>query len=181
MLRGWRAYVEQAPDEVTSVIVTITFPADPDMPEAVHDRAVAIVGGVYAGDVEEGIEEMQPLRELGTVLFDMSGPTPFVGVQSGFDPLFPRNQLQAYWKSQYLDELPDDAIDTIAAKAQRPAGAADAREHLPHGRSDRRRRARGRPRSTSARRRTWSRSTGCGRTPATTRPTSAGCARPGRT
>ena len=65
---------------------------------------------------------MQPLRELGTPLFDMSGPTPFTGVQSGFDPLFPRNTLQAYWKSQYLDELPDAAIDLITTKAQdRPA------------------------------------------------------------
>ena len=35
----------------------------------------------------------------------MSGPTPFTQVQSGFDPLFPRNTLRAYWKSQYLDEL----------------------------------------------------------------------------
>ena len=122
VMRGWRSYVEQAPNEVTSVIVTITFPANPEMPEAVHDRAVAIVGGVHSGGVEEGLEEMQPLRELGTVLFDMSGPTPYVGVQSGFDPLFPRNQLQAYWKSQYLDSLPDEAIDTIAGKANdRPA------------------------------------------------------------
>ena len=52
----------------------------------------------------------------------MSGPTPFVGVQAGFDPLFPRNQLQAYWKSQYLDALPDEAVDAIAARANdRPA------------------------------------------------------------
>jgi FAD binding domain-containing protein/berberine-like enzyme len=122
VLRKWREYVEQAPDEVTSVCVTITFPANPEMPEAVHDRPVAIIGGVYAGDVDEGLRVMQPLRELGTPLFDMSGPTPYTAVQQGFDPLFPRNQLQAYWKSQYLDELSDEAIDMIAGKAQdRPA------------------------------------------------------------
>ena len=122
VLRGWRDYVAQAPDEVTSVVVTITFPANPEMPEAVHDRAVAIVGGVYVGDAEEGLREMPPLRELGTPLFDMSGPTPFTAVQSGFDALFPRNTLRAYWKSQYLDELPDAAIDVIADRARnRPA------------------------------------------------------------
>ena len=49
------------------MIVSITFPANPEMPEAVHDRAVAIVGGVHGGDLEEGLEQMQPLRELGTV------------------------------------------------------------------------------------------------------------------
>jgi FAD/FMN-containing dehydrogenase len=122
VMRRWRSYVESAPDEVTSTCVTITFPANPELPEAIHDRPVIIVGGVHTGDVEAGLAEMQPLRELGTVLFDMSGPTPFVGVQSGFDPLFPRDTLRAYWKSQYLDELSDEAIDTIAAKAQdRPA------------------------------------------------------------
>jgi FAD/FMN-containing dehydrogenase len=117
ILRGWRAYTAAAPDEVTSVVVTITFPADPELPEAVHDRPVAIVGGVYAGDPEEGLRVMDPLRRLGTPLFDMSGPTPFTAVQSGFDPLFPRNTLRAYWKSQYLDELSDDAIDVIAGAA----------------------------------------------------------------
>jgi FAD/FMN-containing dehydrogenase len=123
VMRGWRSYVESAPDEVTSTCVTITFPANPELPEAIHDRAVIIVGAVHAGaDAEAGLADMQPLRELGTVLFDMSGPTPFVGVQTGFDPLFPRDTLRAYWKSQYVDELTDQAIDTIAAAANdRPA------------------------------------------------------------
>jgi hypothetical protein len=92
------------------------------MPDALHFRPVAIIGGVYAGDVEEGMKAMQPLRELGTVLFDMSGPTPFTAVQSGFDPLFPRNALRAYWKSLYLRELSDETIDVIAGRAlDRPA------------------------------------------------------------
>jgi FAD/FMN-containing dehydrogenase len=122
VLRGWRDYVEQAPNEVTTVCVGITFPANPELPEAIHDRPVVIVGGVFVGDVEEGLKITAPLRELGTPLFDMSGPTPFVGVQTGFDPLFPRGQLRAYWKSQYLNELSDDAIETIAGKAgERPA------------------------------------------------------------
>jgi FAD/FMN-containing dehydrogenase len=122
VLRRWRDYVEEAPDEVTSVCVTITFPADPDMPEAVHNRSVAIIGGVYAGDVDKGMEVLQPLRELGTALADISQPMPFTAVQAAFDPFFPRNTLRAYWKSQYLDELSDDAIDTIASRAQdRPA------------------------------------------------------------
>jgi FAD/FMN-containing dehydrogenase len=122
VMRGWRDFADLAPNEITSVCVTITFPANPDMPEAVHDRPCIIVGAVYAGDLDDGLQALEPLRRLGTVLFDMSGPTPFTAVQTGFDPLFPRNELQAYWKSQYLTELTDEAIDVIAAKAQeRPA------------------------------------------------------------
>ena len=122
VLRGWRSYVSEAPDEVTSVCVTITFPAAPDFPEVVHDRAVAVIGGVYVGDADEGMKVMQPLRELGTLLMDMSQPMPFTAVQTAFDPFFPRNTLRAYWKSQYLAELSDEAIDVIADRAQdRPA------------------------------------------------------------
>jgi FAD/FMN-containing dehydrogenase len=122
VMRRWRDFADGAPNEITSVCVTITFPANPEMPEAVHDRPVIIVGAVYAGDPDEGMTALQPLRELGTVLFDMSGPTPFTAVQQGFDPLFPRGELRGYWKSQYLEGLSDDAIDVIAAKAQeRPA------------------------------------------------------------
>jgi hypothetical protein len=107
---------------VTSICVTLTFPADPEMPEAIHDRPIVIIGGVYAGDADEGMEVMRPLRELGTVLFDMSAPTPLTAVQTGFDPLFPRGELRAYWKSQYLGQLSDEAIDEIATRVQdRPA------------------------------------------------------------
>jgi len=122
ILRGWRKYVEAAPNEVTSVCVSLTFPADPEMPEAIHDRPVAVIGGVYADDPDEGMKVLQPLRELGTHLVDLSQPMPFTAVQAAFDPLFPRNQLRAYWKSQYLDELSDGAIDLMAAKAaERPS------------------------------------------------------------
>ena len=46
---------------------------------------------------------MQPLRELGTHLADISGPIPFVGVQTAFSTeFFQRQRLRSYWKSTYL-------------------------------------------------------------------------------
>jgi FAD binding domain-containing protein/berberine-like enzyme len=121
VMKGWRDHTNGSPNELTSVVVTITFPANPEMPEVIHDRPVAIVGAVWAGDADEGMEATKPLRELGTPLFDMSGPTPYTGVQTGFDPLFPRGQLRAYWKSQYVNELTDECIDTMSARAlERP-------------------------------------------------------------
>jgi hypothetical protein len=116
--RRWRDHAADAPDEVTTFVVTMTFPAAPEMPEVLHDRPVAIVGAVHCGpDPEAGMTALQPLRELGRPLFDMSQPMPYAAVQSAFDPFFPRQAPRAYWKSQYLDELTDDAIDAIAARA----------------------------------------------------------------
>lgn len=119
----WRRYVSEVEDEVTSVVVTTTFPADPHMPEVLHDTEVVIVGGVYTGDPEEGMNATKPLRELGTPLFDMSQPMPFTAIQSGFDGLFPRGQVHSYWKAQYADELTDELIATFADLARtRPSG-----------------------------------------------------------
>ena len=117
VIRGWREYVDGAPDEVTSVAVSFTFPEVPDLPPVVHNRACLVVGGVYAGDLDEGLQVLKPLGSLGTPLADLSGPAPFTFVQSAFDGLFQRGQFRSYWKSQYLDELSDDAIDTFVALA----------------------------------------------------------------
>jgi hypothetical protein len=81
-----------------------------------------VVAAVYSGDEEEGMSALQPLRELGTPLADISQPMPYVAVQTAFDPFFPRGHLQSYWKSLYVRELSDEVIDLIAARAQnRPA------------------------------------------------------------
>jgi FAD/FMN-containing dehydrogenase len=81
-----------------------------------------VVGGVYAGPPEEGMRVMQPLRELGQPLADISQPMPFTAVQTAFDGLFPMGKIQSYWKAQNLRALPDDAIAVIAERArQRPS------------------------------------------------------------
>jgi hypothetical protein len=126
ILRGWREFLASAPNEVASVAVVLTFPPVPDLPEVLHNRACLIVGGVYAGNLEEGTAALQPLRELGTPLADLSGPEPFTQVQSGFDPFFPRLHFHSYWKSQFLNDLSDEAIDTFVALASdRPQPLCD--------------------------------------------------------
>ena len=98
------------------------MPADPSLPPAIHNQACLVIGGVFVGAPEAGMKVMQPLRELGTPLADISQPMPFTAVQSAFDGLFPMGKLQSYWKAQYLAELPDEAIAVIAATANgRPA------------------------------------------------------------
>jgi len=122
ILPRWRDYCVGAPDEVTSVAVAITMPAAPTLPPPIHNQACLIIGGVYVGAAEDGMKVMQPLRELGTPLADISQPMPFSMVQTAFDPLFPMGKLQSYWKAQNLADLPDEATEVIAARAnQRPS------------------------------------------------------------
>ena len=127
VLRRYRDHLEGAPDEVTAeaVIVASNMPADPHLPEPVHNEKCLIVAAVHAGDADEGMAALQPLRELATPLADISQPMPFAVVQTAFDGFFPRGQLHGYWKSLYLREFADDAIDVMVARAaERPAGTS---------------------------------------------------------
>ncbi len=117
VLRNWRAFLADAPDEVSSLVVAITFPVDPHVPPPVQGQTCIVAGGVFVGDVEEGLRVLAPLGQLGTPVFDLTQPMPFTFVQSAFDALTPRGEFRQYWKSQYLDELTDDAIDAFAELA----------------------------------------------------------------
>jgi FAD/FMN-containing dehydrogenase len=120
VLRRFRDWVRTAPDDVTpgAIVFGTKMPAAAELPEPIHGEKVLAVTGVHAGAADEGIAILQPLRELGTALADISQVLPFTAVQTAFDGFFPRGQLQSYWKSTYLDELPDGAIDVMVETAR---------------------------------------------------------------
>ena len=109
MLRGFREYAETAPDEVNCMTVAISFPEDEHLPPPVHNQKCFVVASVYVGDPEEGMRVLQPLRELGTPLADISQPMPWRIVQAAFDAFFQRQEVRTYWKSTSATELPGRA------------------------------------------------------------------------
>ena len=125
LLPAWRDYMASAPDELNSLAICWSVPPGDPFPPEHHGKDVFVVAAAYAGPVEDGEPVVQPLRELGRPLIDLSGPWPWVGLQSGFDALFPKGQYR-YWKSRALAELSDAAIDDIADFAnRRPAPLTD--------------------------------------------------------
>src|SRR5215210_5294159 len=112
VIRAWRDFTADAPDELNSVLVLWSVPDDEHFPEELRRRPMVVVAAVYVGPVEEGERFMQPLRELATPLMDLSGPIPYTALQGAFDPFFPKGRLY-YWKSTYVDDLSDEAIDTM--------------------------------------------------------------------
>jgi len=51
-------------------------------------------------------------------LIDLSGPWPWVGLQSGFDAMFPKGEHR-YWKSRAVADLSEAVIDEIVDFAER--------------------------------------------------------------
>jgi FAD/FMN-containing dehydrogenase len=116
VLRAWRDYAPEAPDEVTPEIGLWSIPPLPEVPEELHWAPVVVVAGLYAGPPGEAGPALAPLRQLGRPLEDMSATGPYVEAQSALDDLFPVGG-RYYWKSHFLDELGDAAIATIVEHA----------------------------------------------------------------
>jgi FAD/FMN-containing dehydrogenase len=116
LFRAWRAWASTAPEEAMSRALFWWMPEAPQLPPAVHNQQVLIVGAIYTGPPEEGQRILQPLRELGTPLVDLGAEMPFRMFQAAFDAFFPKGQLASYWKSIYLNELTEDLSDLIVSR-----------------------------------------------------------------
>ena len=66
----------------------------------------------YNGPVEEGERALAPLRAFGPPVADLIEPMPYVAWQSALDAGFPHGN-QVYWRSDFITELSDAAIDTL--------------------------------------------------------------------
>jgi FAD/FMN-containing dehydrogenase len=117
ILKRFGEFMSQAKDEVGVLAVIWTFPEAEAYPKEVWGKQFVALAGPYAGTVEEGERALQPLRELGTILLDMSGPSSYVAIQALFDEEYPVGR-RYYWKSSYLSGLSDDTIETLLARGR---------------------------------------------------------------
>jgi len=112
VLRYYREFAAQAPDELTVWAVMRKAPPLPFLPEEVHGTEVLILACLYAGDMAEGERALQPLREFGTPIADVISPHKYTDFQQAFDPLLVEGQRN-YWKSHDFLELSDGLLDTV--------------------------------------------------------------------
>jgi len=112
ILRFYREWSKDAPDELTTLVSLATAPPAPFIPEEWHGQRIVIIPGVYAGSVEDGERAMRPLRQLGEPVADLMGPLPYVAMQSLLDPLWGPG-AHNYFKAGWLRGLDDRAIDTL--------------------------------------------------------------------
>lgn len=111
VLRAWRDYADNAPDEVGSGFAVITAPPEPFVPDELKGKTVCGIAAIYVGDPEAGTDAMQPIKDLAPAV-DLIGPMPYTAFQAMLDAAAPRG-MQNYWRGEYLRELSDGAIDTF--------------------------------------------------------------------
>ncbi|WP_163381567.1 FAD-binding oxidoreductase [Cyclobacterium sp. SYSU L10401] len=104
MLKFFRNFTKNAPDELTTYAFTMTSP------EGMPMAGMALC---YCGhDLKEGEKLIAPLRAFGPPLVDMIGPMPYLQQQAMLDPTVPHGQF-SYWKANQLTSLSDEAISTF--------------------------------------------------------------------
>lgn len=116
VLRAWRDFTRDAPDELSVWAVLRKAPPLPFLPAEVHGQDVVVMALLHAGTVAQGEQAAAPVLRFGTPLGMALGPAPYAGFQTAFDPLLAKGGRN-YWKSHNFSAMSDAAIDVVIAAA----------------------------------------------------------------
>ena len=108
VLRFYRDYCRTIPDEAEAFAALLTSPEG--------DPLTALLLG-YNGDLDEGERVLAPARQFGSPIVDLVSPMPYVQRQTLIDDLGVHG-LHRYWKSGFMPELGDDAIDLMVERSE---------------------------------------------------------------
>jgi FAD/FMN-containing dehydrogenase len=118
VLRFYREFMADAPDEVGGGAAFLTAPPAPFVPAELHGQhVVAIVAAAFT-DPERGEELLRPLREFGPPPVDVVAPMPYTAFQQMLDAGNPPG-LYNYWKAELVDELTDELIEASLAQGDK--------------------------------------------------------------
>jgi FAD/FMN-containing dehydrogenase len=118
VLRFYRDWITDCPDELMTIVVQRKAPALPVVPPDLVGKHVIVVAACYAGPVEDGERVVRPLKQFGSPVLDLCMPKPFLVHQQMFDPSFRRGWWY-YVRSCDVAELSDDVIEVVAEHGRR--------------------------------------------------------------
>ncbi len=117
VMEWYREYIVEAPEDITGFFIFLKVPSPPFPEELKSEKMGAIIWN-YSGPLDQAEGIFESIRKAVPPVFDHVGPMPFPALQSLFDPVLPPG-LQWYWRSDFFNELTDDAIDIHLEHASR--------------------------------------------------------------
>lgn len=121
VLRAWRDFTTEAPDELSVWTVLRKAPPLPFLPASSHGQDVVVFALMHCGSVEAGERAAAPVLQFGDMLGSHLGPTPYAGFQTAFDPLLAPGSRN-YWKSHNFSRIDDAALDRMMEAAASAPG-----------------------------------------------------------
>jgi FAD/FMN-containing dehydrogenase len=109
VLRFFREVTASVPDELTLNAGLLHAPDGSGVP-------LAAIVACHCGSLAEGEAGTRQIKRFGSPIVDTIGPASYVDTNTTiFDPGFPRG-ARNYWKSSFLAQLGDAAIDALIAQ-----------------------------------------------------------------
>jgi FAD/FMN-containing dehydrogenase len=105
VLRFFRDFTASLPDEFT------VFAGLIHAPDGSGTKLAAIVTG-HCGSLAAGEAATRSLKQFGSPVMDAIGPIHYCQLNGMLDAAYPKGALN-YWKSSFLGQMSDDAIDTM--------------------------------------------------------------------
>ena len=110
VLRRWRDWAAEAPDEVTTSCRILRLPPLPELPEFLRGRSIIVIDGAVLADDERAAAILAPLRDLQPEI-DTFGRAPAGAlVRLHMDPEGPTPAVSS---TSVMESLPDTAIDAL--------------------------------------------------------------------
>jgi len=109
ILRFYRDYIKDAPDEMGAFPAFQIAPPLPFIPEDRHGDMFAAIVACWSGDPKEGERQFKTFHDVAEVKAEMVGPVPYPAINAAFDDLYPKG-IRQYWKGNFVKELTDEAI-----------------------------------------------------------------------
>jgi FAD/FMN-containing dehydrogenase len=117
VIKWFRQYQPKAADEFYMFLgLQVVPPGDP-FPKEHWSKKMCVLVVSHNGPLAEGEKAVNAVRAvLPKPIIDWAQPMPYTVIQTLFDPLLPKG-LQWYWKGDFLNDLPDAAVDAHIAHA----------------------------------------------------------------
>jgi hypothetical protein len=112
VLRHYRDWLADCPDEVTTIGLTRRAPDLPAVPRELVGQPVVGVAVCHAGPIEDGERVLRPLRSFGTPALDICAAKPFSVHQQLLDPSFVPGRWY-YVRSCDVAGLNDEIIEIV--------------------------------------------------------------------
>ncbi|MDP9237461.1 MAG: FAD-binding oxidoreductase [Chloroflexota bacterium] len=108
VLRFFREFTANLPDELMMWSGLLHAPDGSGLP-------IAALVVCHCGSPTEAAAAVRPVKEFGAPIMDVIGPASYSATNMMLDDGFPKGAMN-YWKSNFLSELSDAAIETLVDK-----------------------------------------------------------------
>lgn len=113
VMRYVRDFMHDASDDVTLVPAFMKVPPVEPFPPEQHGQSCVAIIACHVGDHAAAKAELQPLLELGELIFGFVDSMPYLEFQKTFAGASPKGG-RYYWKSIFVDDLGDELVDVMA-------------------------------------------------------------------